>query len=248
MDYDETFSRRGHMYKYATETYPGALSTELQTAVRVCALKPGDTLLNVPAACVNLEPYLPPDVNYVRYETNKPFADMTGIPHCSLFDIPMADNSVDVILSLASLHHATDEERDAFYAEAMRILKPGGRLIIGDVLRGSAQDSWLNTFVNMYNSAGHQGKFWSAEDTELLDYHGFHTRVSIHTYTWPFLSESDMLDFCKHLFGLDLATEAKIRSGIQQFLSPRREQDGIHIPWQLIYFTSTNAHTHAPTS
>ena len=248
MDYDETFARRGHMYKYATETYPRVLSTEFQTAVHVCSLKPGDTLLNIPAACVNLEPYLPPDVNYVRYETNKPFAEMTGIPHCSFFDIPVADNSVDVILSLASLHHASDEERDAFYAEASRILKPSGRLVIGDVLRGSAQDSWLNTFVNMYNSAGHQGKFWSSEDTELLDYHGFHTRISIHSYTWPFASESDMLDFCKHLFGLDLATGAKIRSGIQQFLCPRQEHDGIHIPWQLIYFTSTNAHTHAPTS
>jgi ferredoxin len=60
--------------------------------------------------------------------------------------------------------------------------------------------------------------------------------------------ESDMLDFCKHLFGLDVATDAKIRSGIQQFLGPWTEHNEIHIPWQLIYFTSTTAHTHAPTS
>ena len=233
MDDDAAFAHRGPMHKYAIETYPHVLRTEFQTAVHACGLKPGNTLLNIPAACVNLEPYLPPDVHYVRYETHKSLAK---IPHCSLSEIPMADKSVDVILSLASLHHTSDEERDEFYAEVLRILKPGGHLVIGDILRGSAQDSWLNTFVNMYNSAGYQGKFWSAEDTELMEYHGFHTKITVHSYTWHFVSESEMLDFCKHRFGLDLATDAKIRGGIQQFLSPRKDDDGIHIPWQLIYF------------
>lgn len=246
MNYDTTFATRGHMYKYATETYPRVLDAEFQTAVNQCQLKAGDTVLNIPAACVPLESYLPSGIDYIRYETNKPFADMTGISHCSFWDIPLPAHSVDVIVSLASLHHTTDEERAAFYDEARRILKPNGRLVIGDVMRDSAQDTWLNVFVNMYNSSGHLGKFWSTSDIQLLTDHGFNTTMTAQSYTWDFDSESVMIDFCRNLFGLDMASDAQIVSGIRQHLTFRAEQ--VNIPWQLVYFISTVSHTGAPTS
>jgi SAM-dependent methyltransferase len=237
MDYDKTFDTRGHKYKYATETYPRVLDSEFQTAIDMCELEPGMILVNIPAACVPLHKYLPADmeIGYIPLESNKNFAELTGVPYSPLDSIRLPDKSADVIVSLASLHHASDAERRDFYRECRRVIRPGGRLVIGDVMRGSTQDGWLNTFVNMYNSAGHNGQFWSGEDARLLEACGFKVTTKNPMYTWDFESNVSMIDFCKNLFGLDRATDAQIEQGLVQYLGAWN----CSIPWQLIYFIAT---------
>lgn len=239
MDYDATFTKRGRDYNYALDTYPHAMDAEFQTVVRMCDLSAGDVLLNLPAGGVPLRPFVPRDVEYLCYETNAAFAAHTGVPHCPFAAIPLADGSIDTIVTLAALHHANDEERVAFYAEARRLLKPGGSLVIGDVARGSAQDAWLNEFVHTHNSSGHRGRFWSHADAELLSACGFSVTVSTQSYTWDFASAEAAVDFSRHLFGLDLATDAQIDEGLQRHLSPLRDEGRFRIPWSLLYFTST---------
>lgn len=242
MDYDVAFAKRGRSYKYAMDTYPHAMDAEFQTAVRMCRLSDGEVLLNIPAGGVPLLAFVPSGVEYLSYETNAQFAAHTGLPCCTtLAAIPLATGSVDAIVSLAALHHATDEERVAFYREARRLLKPGGRLVIGDVASCSAQDAWLNEFVHTHNSSGHQGRFWSREDAGLLTSCGFSTEVSTQSYTWNFASWAAVVDFSRHLFGLDLATDAQIDEGLRRSLSPLRHEGGFRIPWSLLYFTSTVA-------
>lgn len=242
MDYNATFAKRGRSYKYAMDTYPHAMDAEFQTAIRMCGLSAGDVLLNIPAGGVPLLPFLPHDVEYLCYETNERFAALTGLPCCTLRAIPLLDGSVDAIVSIAALHHATEDERAAFYAEARRLLKPGGRLVIGDVASGSAQDAWLNEFVDAHNSSGHKGRFWSCSDAGLLSSCGFSVKVSDQSYTWVFPSWEAVVDFSRHLFGLDLATDAQIDEGLRRVLSPlRHEEGGVRIPWSLLYFTSTAA-------
>jgi SAM-dependent methyltransferase len=49
-------------------------------------------------------------------------------------DIPVADGSVDVVVSNYCLHHLRDAHKRAALQEIMRILRPGGRLVIGDMM------------------------------------------------------------------------------------------------------------------
>jgi SAM-dependent methyltransferase len=235
MDYDKTFETRLHKYKYAIETYPHALDSEFKTAIRMCDLKPGMVLVNVLAAGVPLHKYILPDNVYVPLESNEAFASLVGVSYSPLDKLRLSDNSVDVIISLASLHHVNDSEREVFYKECVRVLRPGGRLVIGDVMRGSKQDNWLNTFVNMYNSAGHNGQFWSAIDAQLLENVGFNVRIQNAKYTWEFESDTAMIDFCKHLFGLDCATDTQIVHGLIHYLDAHDHC----IPWELMYFIAT---------
>jgi tocopherol O-methyltransferase len=51
----------------------------------------------------------------------------------SYFDMPFEDNSVDIVWAIEAVCHAKDKSR--FYKEAYRVLKPAGKLLIGENLR-----------------------------------------------------------------------------------------------------------------
>lgn len=56
-----------------------------------------------------------------------------------LEDVPLRDSSVDLAFFSQSLHHAQHPERAV--AEAWRILKPGGRIVVLDLLRHNYEEA-----------------------------------------------------------------------------------------------------------
>jgi len=228
MDYDLVFETRAVDYNYAVQTYPNILNNELSTAAFMVDAQPNEVIVNIPGACVDISKYLPSSVIYKPYETNRIFSSLTGISYTANFDIPEPNNSVDKVISLASLHHSTDDERIEFYKSAYRCLKPGGKLIIGDVCIDSQEDKWLNEFVNKFN--GHNGKFWSVDDAKLM--HNFNVKTEMKKYPWVFSSQNEMIDFCKHLFGIKNASDMEIAEGLKKYLNASVTE----FEWSLLYF------------
>jgi SAM-dependent methyltransferase len=234
MDYDTTFTRRAESYTYAVKQYPGTLEEEFRTAVEMCfPLNAGDCLVNIPAACIEIGPWLPASVEHIPFETNAEFARRNGVATAAFDTIPLKDCVASHVLCLASLHHATGEERERFYAEAWRVLKPGGRLVLGDVAADTPQASWLNEFVHAHNSLGHCGLFWKEEDAVGLERAGFSVQTRMRDYIWKSQDSAGELDFVRHLFGLDLATDAEIIDGLDHSFPGR---PACSIPWALRYF------------
>lgn len=232
MDYQEQFSKRCESYFLAMSKYPQALSEEFRVATEFLALKGDETVVNIPAGCVNLEQFLDKTIHYKPFEINEHFAKRVGQEICCLFNIPCESQSVDRVISVAGLHHTSQEERKLFYQEVKRILKSSGFFVIADVQQGSNQDRWLNEFVHTYNSLGHQGHFWSNEDIALLNEAGFTVELYEKNYTWNFANRAEMLDFSKDLFYLDKASPPIINQGLDTILYA----DSTRIPWKLLYF------------
>lgn len=95
--------------------------------------------------------------------------------------MPFADGSFDVVWAFESLCHAS--EKAAFYSEAARVLRPGGRLVVAEYIRASricdstAQmlfGEWLEGWAipDLYTADEHLAAARNAgfHDAELRDY------------------------------------------------------------------------------
>jgi ubiquinone/menaquinone biosynthesis C-methylase UbiE len=49
-------------------------------------------------------------------------------------EVPLASGSVDVVLSNYCLHHLNDADKRQALSEVWRVLRPGGRVVIGDMM------------------------------------------------------------------------------------------------------------------
>jgi ubiquinone/menaquinone biosynthesis C-methylase UbiE len=54
--------------------------------------------------------------------------------HSSAARVPLADGSVDAVVSNYCFHHLRDDEKAGALTESMRVLRPGGRLVFADMM------------------------------------------------------------------------------------------------------------------
>ncbi len=119
------------------------------------------------------------------------FAPNTKIRVRSLEDLrKMAEKSVDLVIMNSVVQYMTSEELDSAFATIRRLLRPGGRLILGDVLRpevGMARD-----VMALLRFAAHHGFLRDAliglVSTALSDYRQLRSRVGLQRY-----GEADMI-------------------------------------------------------
>ncbi len=59
----------------------------------------------------------------------------------SFTEIPLPDGSIDLIISAYAFHHLTAEEKRTAVLEMKRVLRPGGRIALADVMFRNEKES-----------------------------------------------------------------------------------------------------------
>src|ERR1700682_2956435 len=143
----------------------------------------------VAEACGKL--YLAEPAPGVRGRLIARFAPNTKIRVRSLDDLrKMDEKSVDLVIMNSVAQYLTSTELDSALAVIRRLLKPGGRLVLGDILRpdvGMPQD----VLALLKFAATHgflKDAFYGLASTALSDYRQLRTRVGLQRY-----GESEMI-------------------------------------------------------
>jgi ubiquinone/menaquinone biosynthesis C-methylase UbiE len=134
-------------------------------------------------ACGKL--YLAEPAPGVRGRLIARFAPNTKIRVRSLEDVrKMTEQSVDLVVMNSVAQYMTPEQLDSAFAVICRLLKPSGRLVVGDILRpevGMARD-----VLALLKFAGTHGflkdALYGLASTALSDYRQLRTRVGLQRY------------------------------------------------------------------
>jgi SAM-dependent methyltransferase len=244
-EWNRVWQKRGRDYHQASIQFPKAHLREIDLFVSGFKLKAGMTALEVAAAggyiLERVRKAVGESAKLLAIEPSDTFAQflpsyVQRIPNSTITEFDLLDESVDLAANLAGLHHTKDN--GLFFKECRRVLRSGGTCGVCDVRKGSCVSTWLNEFVNRYNSHGHTG--WFFEEGEMSDKMktvGFkNVREQRMVYTWDFDSMDEMVVFCKLLFGLDRASADEIKKGVETILGFARADDAeVAVNWELIH-------------
>jgi ubiquinone/menaquinone biosynthesis C-methylase UbiE len=165
-------------------------------------------------ACAKL--YLAEPAPGVRGRLIARFAPNTRIRVRSLDDLRKMDEAVDLVIMNSVAQYMTPEELDSAFAVVRRLLKPSGRLVLGDILRpdvGMARDVLaLLKFARTHGFL--KDALYGLVSTALSDYRQLRTRVGLQRY-----SENEMI-------------EKLARAG---FSAARAQQNIGHNPWRTTF-------------
>lgn len=240
-EYGSIFDQRGLDYHKAMSELPDARREEFGAMLEIARPRSGETLCDLPSGGGYIPRYLGgKNVDVVSVETSQVFYELCKshtlgrVVHCSLDELALETASVDVAMSLAGLHHIEDQR--PIYRELHRVLRPGGRLALGDVREGSTVDRFLNEFVHEHSQLGHVGHFFNEQKSAEVEEMGFHVlRCETRSYLWHFPDRERMASYCQLLFGIDLICPEEVARGIEKILGFEEDQHGCHLRWELMF-------------
>lgn len=203
--YAEIFKERAREYHHAMRASPNARASEFQAVLEpIREGRPG-LVCDMPSGGGYLAAYLWPGMDYLAVdpatdffvEWQKPLQRVVS----EICNVPLADHSVDYVVSLAGLHH--EPSLPLVFEEMRRLLRPGGRAVIADVAIGTRPAKFLNGFVDQYCPMGHDGLFLDERTSAALEAAGFGVADDrMVDVPWTFDNFEEAGEFCRYLFGM----------------------------------------------
>ena len=237
--YEEIFDLRGKLYHQAMQAFPRAREEEFLNVIEHASIKPGMTIVDVPSGGAYLAPYLPGS-NLISLESSHAFAEPAKNSTESVLTykdnaFPLGRQSVDRVLSIAGMHHIADKQQ--FFSEVYRILKPDGLLVAADVAEGSPVRTFLDEFVGKYSDTGHSG--WYFGDNTRREINNSHFEIvqdRLLQYHWRAPDKQQLVKFCRTLFGMVHADDDITEEGIGDYLGLKEDANGCRLNWELHCF------------
>lgn len=153
-------------------------------------------------------------------------------------ELKLNNTKVDAIWSFGAMHHCFNKTK-AFQNFA-RVLKNGGRLVIGDVWNGSTLAKHFDDKVTKYCITGHEVAFWTDEFTESLCYLSGLQKPKIINVNiqWKFNTEKEIGTFLYKLHAMTRTTENECLKGAKEILGIEKKDGFYCLNWPMKIMTT----------
>lgn len=217
--YAEIFEQRAKEYHHAMKASPRARDNEFEAALQPIRGASSGLVCDMPSGGGYLAAHLWPGMDYVAIDPATDFfvewPQQLRRVVSEITNVPLADHSVDYVVSLAGLHH--EPSLPHVFKEMRRLLRPGGRVVIADVAIDTPPARFLNGFVAENCPLGHDGRFLDERTSPALADAGFAIADDrVMDVPWSFDSLDEAGEFCRHLFGMTALSAAATAEAMER--------------------------------
>ena len=148
----------------------------------------------------------------------------------------LTKEKVDAVWSYGAVHHIRQKGKS--FGNMGRILKRGGRAVIGDVFVGSRLAQHFDAQVAKYCVVGHEVSFLSREYAKTLcELNGFE-KPEFHEIAvkWRFKKKADIGLFLYKLHAMTKTTPKECLRGAEEFLGINRKGGFFELNWPITFF------------
>ena len=217
--YAEIFEKRANEYHHAMKVSPRARDREFDAVLEPIRNASSGLVCDMPSGGGYLAAYLWRGMDYLAIDPATDFfvewpTQLQRVV-AEITNVPLADHSVDYIVSLAGLHHEPSLPR--VFEEMRRLLRPGGRLVLADVAVDTPPARFLNGFVAENCPLGHDGRFLDEHSSPALAAAGFRVADDrMVEVPWSFDGLEEAGEFCRHLFGMTALSAAETAEAMER--------------------------------
>lgn len=144
----------------------------------------------------------------------------------------------DAVISIAGIHHLTDQEQFEFIAATRKVLRVGGRLLMVEVTTGSPTSRFLDGFVGRYTPTGHVGNYLKNDfvrEVQLAGYQKVRRETVINE--WVFRDKAHLYTWMTKFFGVSVPKQNLIAQ-VDGILGINKRKNVLTVNWPLDFISA----------
>jgi arsenite methyltransferase len=239
---------RSQLYKEALIEYPNARAEDLKIMKRILKPQKGEKILEIGAGSGFFSGHIADlleekgqlivsDPSLDQLETVKNLKrnniEVIQFVQFGSKKVNLEKDKVDAVWSFGAYHHMFQKSKS--FANIKRILKKGGRIVIGDVFNGSALAKHFDEQVARYCNIGHEVAFWNKEYAKTLcAINGFsEPKFYDINIKWKFNTKKDIGIFLYKLHAMTKTTVKECQKGAEDILGVKKVRNQYELNWPM---------------
>lgn len=241
---------RAKLYIEALKDYPFARKSDIDLMLKYLDPKPDETILEIGAGNGLFSGHLadsllPNGSLYVSDPSKEQLSGVTELNRKNIViknngadNLELPDNMFDAIWSFGAMHHCFAKQKS--FQNFNKILKTGGRIVIGDVFVGTNLAKHFDDKVAKFCATGHEVAFWSKEYAESLCFlNGFEKPTFIDfDANWAFENRVDVGDFLYKLHAMTKTTVDDCQRGAEEILGIKEKDGKYYLGWPMTFIVT----------
>lgn len=147
-------------------------------------------------------------------------------------------NYFDAVISIAGIHHLTDQEQLEFLVATRKTLRVGGRLLMIEVTTDSPTSRFLDGFVGNHTPTGHVGNYLKDDFVRMVEQAGYQEiRRKTVVHEWLFRDKEQLYAWMTKFFGVSVPKQDLIAQ-VDGILGINKRKDCLTVNWPLDFVSA----------